>query len=167
MRSCILQMILSKGRRIKAANITQAALRAEGAGTAYIFSQANQQSVIFIKETGISREISHEKGLVFNVTGIFRSQSNAADNTAGISINNKDWFVSGIKNYRVGGLRPDTIYRKKLLAYVVNITGEKLTEVVIIVFIQPLNKGFKFPGFGVVISGGVDKAGDFCPGKFA
>ena len=85
----------------------------------------------------------HKKGLISSVAITVRSQTNAVDNAAGISINNKDWLIGSIQYYGIGCLLSNAVNGKKLLAEIVNITGKQLIKVVIEVSFKPVGKGLK------------------------
>ena len=96
----------------------------EGMGLANTFSQANEQSVVFIKESGVSWQISHEEGLIGSVAVTVGCQAQAADDTAGIGVNNEGWPVSGVQYYGVGSFLANAIDSKELFAEAVNTAGK-------------------------------------------
>jgi len=99
--------------------------------------------VVLIEQSGISRQIVHKKSLIGCIATTLWRQTNAIDDTTGISIDDKDWLVSSIQYYRIGGLLPNAMERKKLLTKEVGITGKQRTKVVIIVFPKPAGKSLK------------------------
>ncbi len=62
----------------------------------------------------------------------------------GVGIDDEDRFTRGIQQYRIGGLRSDTVNRKQLCAQGSHITSEELIKVVITEFSQPLGQGLEF-----------------------
>ena len=96
--------------------VIKAALLAEGVGLAHSLSQTDQKSVIFIKQPGVSRQISHKEGLIGGIAVIAGSQAQAVNDTAGVGVNNEGRLVGSIEYYRVGCFLADAVDGKELLA---------------------------------------------------
>jgi len=116
---------------------------AEGVVVANIFTQADQQGVVFIEHSDISGQIIHKERLVGSIAIATRCQTNAVDYAPSISINNKNWLARSIQYYGVGGLLANAMDGKKLLAEIVNIIGKKPIKVVVKVFAKPVSKGLE------------------------
>jgi hypothetical protein len=146
---------------IELAHIIETALLAAGAGLANILGQTYQQGMILVKESGVRRQICHKEGLISTVAVAAGSQSDMADDTAGVGINNEYRFVGGIKYYGIGGFFADSVNGKKFLAEAVNILGKQFFQTVMILLTKPLGEGFEFSGFGIVVAAGMDKLSKF------
>ena len=66
----------------------------------------------------------HKEVLVGCVAITFWCQTDTIHNTAGISIDNKDWFVGSIQYYGISCLQPNAMDGEKLLAKQVNIISK-------------------------------------------
>ena len=71
--------------------------------------QADEKSVVFVEEPGISWQIIRKKALVGSVGIIAWSQADAADDTASICINNENRLFSGIQYYGISSLRSNAV----------------------------------------------------------
>ena len=143
------------------ANAVEATLRAKGTATADILTQADQQGMVFIEQAGISLQMLHKKRLIGTVATIIRCQTDAVDDALSISVNNKNRLVSRIEYYGIGGLLSNTVDRKKLPTELVRATGKELTQVVIIVFPQPVNQSLELARLSVIVTTGTDKGSHF------
>ncbi len=116
---------------------------AKGAVAADILTETDQQGVVFIKQPNISWQTIHKERLVGSIAIVIRSQTNAVDDTPGISVNNKNWLVGSIQYYGVSRLLPNAMDGKKLLAELLSIIGKQFTKAVVIMFAKPVSEGFE------------------------
>ena len=140
-----------------AANISQATLLAEGTVTTDILSQADQQSMVFVKERYIRGQIIHKQGLIGCIAPAIRCQADAVDNATGISVNNKDRLISRIKQYRIGGLLSNAPDGKKLLAKLVSTAGKKFTQVILAVFTEKASQSLELACLSIIVNAGTDE----------
>ena len=111
---------------IKPAEVVEAAPRAEGVAATDIFAQADQQSMVFVKQPGIVRQTIHKERLIGIIAITPRCQTDTVDDATSISINNENWLIGSIQNYRIGCFLSNTVNGQKLLAELVNIMGKQL-----------------------------------------
>ncbi len=131
--------------RVKAdtemAKVIEAALMTERLFTADILAQTDQQGMVFIEQPGIGWQIFHKKCLVGSIAATIRGETNAVDDTAGISIDNENWLAGSIQYYGVSRLLSDAMNGKKLSAQAVNTISKKFIQIVVEVFAKPVSEG--------------------------
>ena len=86
--------------------------------------------MVFIEKLRVLRQITGKKCLIGIVAIIFRCQAQTVNYAAGICINHKNRFISGVKQDGISGFRPNPMDIQKLVTKRVFIKSSQLIKVI-------------------------------------